>query len=52
MFLAFEWHLEEIHVTWAHLEKKRARLQLYMKIEEEIVPTARPGGVREGVRIS
>ncbi|GJR46401.1 hypothetical protein Tco_1314504 [Tanacetum coccineum] len=26
-FLAFEWHLEEIHVTWAHLEKKRTRLR-------------------------
>ncbi|GJU15610.1 putative reverse transcriptase domain-containing protein [Tanacetum coccineum] len=25
-FLALEWHLEEIHVTWAHLEKKRTRL--------------------------
>ncbi|GJS28359.1 hypothetical protein Tco_0488979 [Tanacetum coccineum] len=22
-FLALGWHLEEIHVTWAHLEKKR-----------------------------
>nr|GEZ57524.1 hypothetical protein [Tanacetum cinerariifolium] len=21
-FLALGWHLEEIHVTWAHLEKK------------------------------
>nr|GEV70265.1 hypothetical protein [Tanacetum cinerariifolium] len=26
MFLALGWHLEEIHVTWAHLEKKRTRL--------------------------
>ncbi|GJX99760.1 hypothetical protein Tco_0356779 [Tanacetum coccineum] len=25
------WHLEEIHVTWAHLEKKRTRLQTYTK---------------------
>ncbi|GJZ61754.1 retrovirus-related pol polyprotein from transposon TNT 1-94 [Tanacetum coccineum] len=24
-FLALGWHLEEIHVTWAHLEKKRTR---------------------------
>ncbi|GJS26321.1 hypothetical protein Tco_0486941 [Tanacetum coccineum] len=23
--LALGWHLEEIHVTWAHLEKKRTR---------------------------
>ncbi|GKB85755.1 hypothetical protein Tco_0958027 [Tanacetum coccineum] len=29
------WHLEEIHVTWAHLGKKRKRLQLYTKVEEE-----------------
>ncbi|GJW02109.1 hypothetical protein Tco_1560965 [Tanacetum coccineum] len=27
--------LEEIHVTWAHLEKKRTRLQLYTKSDEE-----------------
>ncbi|GJY31382.1 hypothetical protein Tco_0414877 [Tanacetum coccineum] len=30
-FLALGWHLEEIHVTWAHLEKKRPRLRLYTK---------------------
>ncbi|GJW10292.1 hybrid signal transduction histidine kinase M [Tanacetum coccineum] len=29
------WLLEEIHVTWAHLEKKRTRLQLYTKSLEE-----------------
>ncbi|GJY92914.1 hypothetical protein Tco_0508696, partial [Tanacetum coccineum] len=29
------WHLEEIDVTWAHLGKKRTRLQLYTKVEEE-----------------
>ncbi|GJT43997.1 mutator type transposase [Tanacetum coccineum] len=29
---ALGWHLEEIHVTWAHLEKKRTRLRLYTKI--------------------
>ncbi|GKF91021.1 hypothetical protein Tco_0274722, partial [Tanacetum coccineum] len=34
-FLALGWHLEEIHVTWAHLEKKRMRLRLYTKIQEE-----------------
>ncbi|GJW55938.1 hypothetical protein Tco_0100023 [Tanacetum coccineum] len=28
-FLPLGWHLEEIHVTWSHLEKKRTRLQLY-----------------------
>ncbi|GJX79701.1 hypothetical protein Tco_0327850 [Tanacetum coccineum] len=30
-FLALGWLLEEIHVTWAHLEKKRTRLQTYTK---------------------
>ncbi|GJZ85913.1 hypothetical protein Tco_0651252 [Tanacetum coccineum] len=35
-FLALGWHLEEIHVTWAHLEKKRTRLQLYTKYLEEL----------------
>ncbi|GJR69502.1 hypothetical protein Tco_0015567 [Tanacetum coccineum] len=33
--IALGWHLEEIHVTWAHLGKKRTRLQLYTKVEEE-----------------
>ncbi|GJT31089.1 hypothetical protein Tco_0911364 [Tanacetum coccineum] len=32
---ALGWHLEVIHVTWAHLEKKRRRLQLYTKVVEE-----------------
>ncbi|GKB61767.1 hypothetical protein Tco_0917953 [Tanacetum coccineum] len=36
MFLALGWHLEEIHVTWAHLEKKRTRLRLYTKNHEEL----------------
>ncbi|GKD08817.1 hypothetical protein Tco_1188502 [Tanacetum coccineum] len=35
-FLALGWHLEEIHVTWAHLEKKWTRLQLYPKNHEEL----------------
>ncbi|GKB21071.1 hypothetical protein Tco_0854994 [Tanacetum coccineum] len=34
-FLALGWHLEEIHVTWAYLEKKRTRLRLYTKYLEE-----------------
>ncbi|GKF78788.1 hypothetical protein Tco_0234356 [Tanacetum coccineum] len=34
-FLALGWHLEEIHLTLAHLEKKRTRLRLYTKIHEE-----------------
>ncbi|GJY79066.1 hypothetical protein Tco_0484867, partial [Tanacetum coccineum] len=35
-FLALGWHLEKIHVTWAHLEKKRARLRLYTIFLEEL----------------
>ncbi|GJX43044.1 hypothetical protein Tco_0259720 [Tanacetum coccineum] len=27
--LALGWHLEEIRMTWTHLEKKRTRLRLY-----------------------
>ncbi|GJU94267.1 retrovirus-related pol polyprotein from transposon TNT 1-94 [Tanacetum coccineum] len=30
-------HLEEIHATWAHLEKKLTRLRLYTKSLEEII---------------
>nr|GEU53154.1 retrovirus-related Pol polyprotein from transposon TNT 1-94 [Tanacetum cinerariifolium] len=30
-FLALGWNLEEIHVTWAHLEKKRKILRTYTK---------------------
>ncbi|GJY73254.1 ribonuclease H-like domain-containing protein [Tanacetum coccineum] len=30
------WHLEEIHVTWAHLEKKQTRLRLYTIYLEEL----------------
>ncbi|GKA48169.1 probable tRNA (guanine(26)-N(2))-dimethyltransferase 2, partial [Tanacetum coccineum] len=54
-FLALACHLEEIHVTWAHLEKKRTRLQLYTKSDEENSHTVDGDGVtvfREGVRIS
>ncbi|GJX57837.1 hypothetical protein Tco_0287734 [Tanacetum coccineum] len=32
----FMLHLEDIYVTWAHLEKKQIRLQLYIKADEEI----------------
>ncbi|GJS00433.1 hypothetical protein Tco_0316941 [Tanacetum coccineum] len=35
-FLALGWHLEEIHVTWAHLEKKQTRLRTYTKSLEEL----------------
>ncbi|GJV13735.1 hypothetical protein Tco_1355276 [Tanacetum coccineum] len=44
-FLALGWHLEEIHVTWAHLEKKQTRLRLYTKIHEEIVHSEPGDGV-------
>ncbi|GJY33708.1 hypothetical protein Tco_0418177 [Tanacetum coccineum] len=33
--VALGWHLEKIHMTWAHLEKKQTRLQLYTKVVEE-----------------
>ncbi|GKE87775.1 hypothetical protein Tco_1565250 [Tanacetum coccineum] len=36
VFLALEWHLEEIHVTWAHLEKKQTRLRTYTKSLKEL----------------
>ncbi|GKC02716.1 hypothetical protein Tco_0994326 [Tanacetum coccineum] len=46
VFLSLGWHLEEIYVTWAHLEKKRTRLRLYTKNHKELcikrVETASP----------
>ncbi|GKB26909.1 hypothetical protein Tco_0866310 [Tanacetum coccineum] len=30
--IAFGWHLEEIHMTWAHLEKKWTRLRINTNI--------------------
>ncbi|GKB57379.1 ribonuclease H-like domain-containing protein [Tanacetum coccineum] len=36
VFLALGWLLEEIHVTWAHLEKKRTRLRTYTKSLEDL----------------
>ncbi|GJY81127.1 hypothetical protein Tco_0493878, partial [Tanacetum coccineum] len=35
VFLALGWHLEEIYVTWAHLEKKWTRLRTYTNYLEE-----------------
>ncbi|GJX27368.1 hypothetical protein Tco_0233664, partial [Tanacetum coccineum] len=52
---ALGWLLKETHVTWAHLEKKRTRLQLYSKSDKENSYTVAGDGVtifREGVRIS
>ncbi|GJV72218.1 hypothetical protein Tco_1492213 [Tanacetum coccineum] len=34
---ALGWLLEEIHLTWAHLEKKRTRLRLYTKFLKETI---------------
>ncbi|GJR51428.1 hypothetical protein Tco_1401949 [Tanacetum coccineum] len=34
-FLALGWLLEEIHVTWAHLEKKQTRLRTYTKSHDD-----------------
>ncbi|GJR35073.1 hypothetical protein Tco_1210757 [Tanacetum coccineum] len=45
VFLALEWHLEEIYVTWAHLEKKRARLRTCTKIHQEVLLIERGDGV-------
>ncbi|GKA75081.1 hypothetical protein Tco_0781459 [Tanacetum coccineum] len=45
MFLALGFHLEEIHMTWAHLEKKQTRLRLYTIYLEEIMLTERGDGV-------
>ncbi|GJS64735.1 hypothetical protein Tco_0679299 [Tanacetum coccineum] len=36
-FLALGWHLEEIHVTWTHMEKKRMRLRTCTKIHQEVL---------------
>ncbi|GJT39315.1 hypothetical protein Tco_0939180 [Tanacetum coccineum] len=36
-YLAFGRHLEEIHVTWAHLEKKQMRLRTYTSIAQEFL---------------
>ncbi|GKC42062.1 hypothetical protein Tco_1059784 [Tanacetum coccineum] len=44
-FLALGWHLEEIHVTWAHLEKKRTRLRTCTKIHQEVLFSERGDGV-------
>ncbi|GJY75772.1 MAK10-like protein [Tanacetum coccineum] len=39
------WNLEEIHVTWAHLEKKRTRLCTCTKIHQEVLFSERRDGV-------
>ncbi|GJY00668.1 hypothetical protein Tco_0358820 [Tanacetum coccineum] len=37
--------LSEIHVTWAHLEKKRTRLRTCTKIHQEVLLTERRDGI-------
>ncbi|GJS61243.1 putative ribonuclease H-like domain-containing protein [Tanacetum coccineum] len=36
-YFAFGRHLEDLHVTWAHLEKKRTRLRTYTNISQEFL---------------
>nr|GEX60559.1 hypothetical protein [Tanacetum cinerariifolium] len=43
--VARERHLEELHVTWAHLEKKRTRLRAYTNIFLKIMFSAAGDGV-------
>ncbi|GJT99810.1 hypothetical protein Tco_1110149 [Tanacetum coccineum] len=52
-YLAFGRHLEEIHVTWAHLEKKRTRLWTYTNISQDYVLSGwrRPQDTRDAVTI-
>ncbi|GKA37936.1 putative RNA-directed DNA polymerase, eukaryota, reverse transcriptase zinc-binding domain protein [Tanacetum coccineum] len=42
---ALGWHLEEIHVTWAYLEKKRTRLLTCTKIHQEVLFSERGDSV-------
>ncbi|GJZ07011.1 hypothetical protein Tco_0540804 [Tanacetum coccineum] len=37
VYFSFGRHLEELHVTWAHLEKKRTRLRTYTNIDQEFL---------------
>ncbi|GJR88877.1 hypothetical protein Tco_0212888 [Tanacetum coccineum] len=63
--LALGWHLEEIHVTWAHLKKKQTRLWTYTRSLEELCkhvkekqnssshdPVTVTGGVKRGTGTS
>ncbi|GJV29241.1 retrovirus-related pol polyprotein from transposon TNT 1-94 [Tanacetum coccineum] len=36
-YFSFGRHLEELHVTWPHLEKKQTRLRAYINIAEEFL---------------
>ncbi|GJV12888.1 hypothetical protein Tco_1354429 [Tanacetum coccineum] len=35
-YFAFGWHLDDLHVTWAHLEQKRTTLRTNTKILEDL----------------
>ncbi|GJU67972.1 hypothetical protein Tco_1254231, partial [Tanacetum coccineum] len=37
MYFSFGRHLEELHVTWAHFEKKQTRLRTYTNISQDNV---------------
>ncbi|GJT48477.1 retrovirus-related pol polyprotein from transposon TNT 1-94 [Tanacetum coccineum] len=37
VYFSFGRHLEELHVTWPHLEKKQTRLRAYTNIAEEFL---------------
>ncbi|GJY45549.1 hypothetical protein Tco_0434612 [Tanacetum coccineum] len=50
VFLALGWHLEEINVTWAHLEKKRTRLRTFAIYLEEVMFTERGDGFADVTR--
>ncbi|GJX38497.1 hypothetical protein Tco_0251800, partial [Tanacetum coccineum] len=45
-YLAFGRHLEEIHVTWAHLEKKWTRPWNYTNISQDYIDCAAGGKLR------
>ncbi|GKC53943.1 hypothetical protein Tco_1076688 [Tanacetum coccineum] len=36
-YFSFGRHLEELHMTWAHLEKKQTRLRTYTNIDQEFL---------------
>nr|GEW33883.1 putative reverse transcriptase domain-containing protein [Tanacetum cinerariifolium] len=46
-FLELEWLLEEIHVTYAHLEKKRTRLRTYTKSLEDLCIREGATGIKQ-----
>nr|GEU96807.1 ATP-dependent DNA helicase PIF4-like [Tanacetum cinerariifolium] len=45
LIVALGWHLEGIHVIWAHLEKKQTTLQTCTKIHQEVLFSERGDSV-------